>query len=275
MDGLVYLAAAVEGVCYGGLDGGIAISLIVRLGLAFPVLALYAQEDVREKFIDKIINKGAITSFAVTEPHGGSDATKLETTVVRNGNYYILNGEKWCITNAPLADIIITFGGEVETKAPVAMILERNWEGIDVTPLAPIGLKSSSVGKISFKNVKVPVQNILGSVGDGLTVLNAGFTRERILVSFLASGIMERVLDDAFNYAHNRKVFGENIANYQFIKFRLTEMKLSLDTTKGLGHAALKGFVTNGDIMGMSSAAKMYSAQPSSFYCRARYQNIW
>lgn len=262
-DGIVYLAAAVEGLCYGSLDGGTAISLLAHLGLGLSVISIYANDGLKKKMMDRVINDGCIISFATTEPHGGSDPTKLQTNVVKNGEYYILNGEKWCITNAPFAGIIITFAREVETKKPVAIILEREFAGIEITTLSPIGLKSSPIGKIKFNNVRVPVANILGNIGGGLEIMNYGFTRERLFAPFAATGMMARVLDDTFKYAHERSVFDEKIGTYQFIKHRLTEMKLSLDTTQSLGHAALKSYVTNGGILGIASAAKMYSANQS------------
>src|SRR5579863_3434780 len=260
IDGIVYLAAAIEGLCYGSLDGGIAISMIAHLGLGFSVLTTHAEENLKKKLLNKIINEGAIISFATTEPHGGSDPTKLESTVIRRGNYYILNGEKWCITNAPIADIIITFAREVKTNNPVSIVVEKSWAGVKVTDLCPIGLQSSPLGRINFNNVEVPIDNILGPIGTGLIVMNDGFTRERLLAPFASVGIMARVLDESFNYALNRSVFGDKIASHQFIKHRLTEMKLSLDTTQSLGHAALKKFIANDSMLGIASAAKMYAS---------------
>ncbi len=90
--------------------------------------------------------------------------------------------------------------------------------------------------------------------------MNDGFTRERLLAPFASVGIMSRVLNEAFNYSHNRNVFGDKIASYQFIKYRLTEMKLSLDTTQSLGHAALKKFIANSSMLGIASAAKMHAS---------------
>src|SRR3990167_3813292 len=113
-DGLIYLAAAMEGLCYGsGGWCGAAMAFGLHLGFGFLAITNYAKEPVRQKIINDVINKQAIIAIAVTEPHGGSDATKLECTVKKEGEFYILNGVKWNISNAPHANIIVTFAREL------------------------------------------------------------------------------------------------------------------------------------------------------------------
>lgn len=262
VDGIVYLAAALEGLSYGlrGGRSGAIISLGTHLIMGVSMIARHTQIDIRQRLMNKVINENMLVSFAATEPHGGSDARKLETTLAKYDKGYILNGEKWNITNSPCAGVIVTFARDVVTNQPIAIAVERNWSGVSVEPLSPVGLELCPLGKISFHNVKVPPENILSNVGNGLLVMNDGFTRERLLLSFVAAGVMKRILDDAFEYAHNRTVFENVIGSYQYVKQRLTDIKLSLDTTQSLGHACLKSFIANKSVMGLASEGKMYAA---------------
>ena len=260
-DGIVCLAAALEGLCYGirGINGA-NVSLASHLSMGVSVIHNHTTGQLREKMFSKIINQREIVAFAAAEPHGGSDAQKLETHVVRDGDFYILNGEKWHITNAPYAGIIVTFAREAETNATVAMVLEKGWKGLNVTQLSPVGLKLCPIGKISLNNVKVPIENIIGEVGKGLDILYDGFTRERVLLPFIAAGMLRRELDEAFAHTQNRNIFNDKIGNYQYIKYRLTEMKVAIDTIQSLGHAVLKQFFMKKNVLGMASEVKMYAA---------------
>lgn len=259
-NGIAYLAAAIEGIAYGSMDGGISFSLGPYL-IMLHAISKYAKPVTAQAYLP-LLKQGAIVSLAITEPHSGTDDFHLETRLKKTSFGYLLNGEKWHITNAPIASIIVTAGREETTKDPIVVLLEASWEGIDRTlAIKPLGLQSSPVGKIIFSNVHVPESHILGTTGDATLILHDAFTHERVLFSFGAIGLMERLIDNCLKHTLERTIFNKKISEYQSIQKRLTDMQISLETTRCVAHACLKKFMEGEDVSGISSVAKLYAAE--------------
>ena len=263
LQGVVLLSAALESLSYGILDGGVAISLISQIGLCISTLDRYASEHVRNKYLDRLTSGREVAAFAITEPQGGSDAlhSKSELTPKDDGTY-TLSGEKWHITNAPIASVIITFAREKNTNDFFAVLVDANWSGVEVSqPLKPAGLRGSPVGSISFREVSVPETHILGKNIEGKNILNNAFLMERILSPFPMIGIVQHLIEKVLSYSTSRKVFGQPIGNNQHIQRRITDMKIGLDTLDALANSTLQKFSEGQNISLEASLGKMYGAR--------------
>ncbi len=260
--GIALLSTALESLSYGMLDGGIAISLISHIGLCISSIDRYASDYIKNKYLNVLTNGQEIAAFAITEPHGGSDALQTRTELTpKDDETYILSGEKWHITNAPVASVIITFARETSTNQFVAVLVDANWTGVEVSkPLKPAGLRGSPVASITFRQVSVPKIHLLGKDTEGSNILRNAFILERILSPFPMIGIVHNLIDKVFSYSRSRKVFGHPIGNNQHIQRRITDMKIGLDTLVALANSTLQKFSDKQDVSLEASLVKMYAA---------------
>jgi alkylation response protein AidB-like acyl-CoA dehydrogenase len=260
-DGIVYAAVALEGLADGLRDAGACSSIISSLGLSTHLISQFASDAAKTRYLDALVAGKLIVATAVTEPHGGSDARGLRTTFRRRGSDYVLQGEKWSITNTPIADLMLVFAREEETHQPAAFIVEGEQSGVDRSQaLKPIGMGTSPTGRVVLRDVVVPDDNLLGAVGEGIRYLNIAFTRERLLLPFLFTGVMQRILEESVAYAHEREVFGKLLSEFQYTQRRLTDMKVALETTRALAQRALAVYCAGADPSTESSIAKFLGA---------------
>jgi isovaleryl-CoA dehydrogenase len=260
--GTLLLADALENLAYGFLDGGIAISLISHIGLCISTIDRYASECVKEKYLKDLVSGEKIAAFAITELHGGSNALISQSELIsKSDGSYILNGEKWHITNAPIASIIITFACLKGTNEFTALLVGAKSPGVKIQPLKPSGLRGSPVGSITFNNVTISKENILGQGVEGRKILQSAFLMERILSPFPMIGLVEHLTDKAVEYSVTRKVMGRSIGNHQHIQRRITDMKIGLETIRAIANIAINKFSEGDDVSLESSMAKMYAAR--------------
>jgi alkylation response protein AidB-like acyl-CoA dehydrogenase len=260
-DGIEYAAAALEGLAYGLRDAGACSSIVSSLGLSTHLISRFASDAAKAKYLDALLAGRLIAATAVTEPHGGSDARGLQTTWRRSAGGYVLEGEKWSITNTPIADLMIVFAREHESHRPAAFIVDGEQSGVDRSAaLRPIGMGTSPTGRVLLRDVVVPEENLLGAPGDGIRFLGIAFTRERLLLPFLFTGVMQRVLEESVAFAHEREVFGKLLSEFQYTQRRLTDMKVALEVTRSLAHRALAVYLAGDDPSTESSIAKFLGA---------------
>lgn len=207
---------------------------------SYPLLIGGTEEQCHE-FLGRL-TKGEYAAFALTEPQAGSDVASLSTKVVRDGDEYILNGEKCFITNAQYADLFVLLAKQVEgevSKGFTALVIEAKSEGITVGPAEKkMGLRASNTASVYFDSVRVPVANRIGEEGDGLKIFLQALTLARPMIGAQAVGIAQRAYEEALSYAKERKQFGKSIANFQSIQFMLADMAMEVEAARLLVHQA-------------------------------------
>ncbi len=217
----------VEGVSN---DMALGILSLAHLSIGTKGIVLFGNEEQKQKYLKKAASGEMIFCYALTEPKFGSDAKNIETqaTLSEDGSYYQLNGTKAYITNANYAGGITLFAQLDPKKKGFlgAFIVETAWDGVEIgKDMTKMGLKVSSTALIHLKNVKVPVQNMLGKPGDGfkiaMTILNFG----RLALGAASIGLMKLSIDDMLKRAETRKQFGVPIANYQLIQEKIIKAK--------------------------------------------------
>ena len=220
--------------------GGIALCLAASALGTIPIL-LFGTDEQKRKYLPDLAAGKKIAAFALTEPAAGSDASAIQTTAVKNGDHYVLNGLKQWITN----------GGEAETYVVVAMtdrskgargastfILEKGMPGFEFGKKEDkMGIRASATRELIFRDCRVPAANLLGREGMGFMVAMRTFDMSRPGVAAQALGIAQGALDEAVNYARQREQFGHPIIGFQGLQFKLAEMATRVEAARALVYA--------------------------------------
>jgi acyl-CoA dehydrogenase len=194
-----------------------------------PYLINLTTEEQRRRWLPGFCSGEIITAIAMTEPAAGSDLQGIRTTAVKDGDDYILNGQKTFITNGGLADLVIVVAktdAGAGAKGVSLVLVEADREGFKRgRNLKKIGQNAQDTAELFFEDVRVPPSNILGEEGRGFACLMNQLPRERLLVSIGAVAMMEAALGWTVDYTRQRKAFGKTIADFQNTRFKLAEVK--------------------------------------------------
>lgn len=226
--------------------GGFASAVSDHADMAAPVIARAASDEVKRRFLPDIAAGRRILGFAVTEPGGGSDLTRLKTTATRQGDHWLLNGQKTFITNALTADLFIT----VARTDPQArggagfsvFLIEKGGPGFTTgQKFSKTGWRSGDMSELFFDNFAVPAGQMLGEEGKGFYLLMQGLERERLSMCAQCVGMMERALTITLDHARSRAAYGKTLWDLQAIRHELAAYASDLAAAKLLVyHAAAK-----------------------------------
>lgn len=246
------------------VDGGVGVILSAHTSLGAYPIAAYGTEEQKKKYLTPLATGEKIGAFGLTEPEAGSDAGGTETTAILQGDYYILNGEKIFITNAPKADIYIVFAVTtpgIGTKGISAFIVEKGWEGFEFGEhYNKLGIRSSSTAQLLFSDVKVPKENLLGKEGQGFKIAMQTLDGGRIGIAAQALGIAQGAYEAALEYSKERIQFGRPIAQQQAIAFKISDMATKLRAARLLIYSAAYLKETHQPYGVESAMAKQYAS---------------
>ena len=212
------------------VDTSLRVAMSVHTGLCSMSIFQWGSEEQKEKFLKPLASGQKVGCGAFTEPGMGSDVAAMTTTAKRDGDSYILNGEKMWISLASKADLaLVTVKTNSSARKPSdglsSFIIDLHSEGIKRGDLhGKLGVRAGATGWISFNDVKVPVANRLGEEGEGFKITMSGFDHGRYTVASGATGIIRACLEASVNYAKTRKTFGKTIAAHQLIQEKIAKM---------------------------------------------------
>lgn len=235
--GLPYATTAMIFSKLAEYDAGYAITLVSTFVALRSVMLAGSPEQARR--FAEIVEPGAFAAFALSEPDAGTDAGSVKASAIRDGDDYILNGEKTFITNGSIADVYVGIfrTADAGNKGLSAFMIERSREGISVGAHEDkMGLRLSDTCTVNFDHVRVPVADRLGEEGAGFKVAMNSLNLSRAFVSTLAAGIMQRALDESVAYARLRKQFKEPIIRFEAVQEMLADMAIALETSQELIH---------------------------------------
>jgi alkylation response protein AidB-like acyl-CoA dehydrogenase len=222
--------AAFEGFSHGCRDSGLvfaAISQVVGIQMS---LALYASEELKQRYLAPAIAGDVSLVHGFTEDGGGSDAMGMVTTAERDGDDWILNGTKTYITNGPRGDVAIVWAKTAEGRSPFALtcfMVDMSWEGASMgRTFEKVALRTVHMGELVFDQVRVPADHVVGRPGGGLQTLTESTAWERAIVLTSALGPMARVLDDVIEWTKTRQAYGKPIGSFQQISSKVADMSL-------------------------------------------------
>lgn len=246
------------------VDGGTGVILSAHVSLGSWPIFQYGTEEQKQKYLVPLAKGEKIGAFGLTEPNAGSDAGGTETTAVLQGDYYLLNGGKIFITNAPKADTYVVFAvttPDIGTKGISAFIVEKGYEGFEFGDhYDKMGIRSSSTAELIFNDVKVPKENLLGKEGDGFKIAMATLDGGRIGIASQALGIAQGAFENALEYSKEREQFGKPICRQQIISFKLADMATKLRCARMLVYSAAELKEHHEPYAMEAAMAKMYAS---------------
>lgn len=236
-----YLAycIAVEELSRVCASTGVTLSAHTSLA-SWPIYA-FGTEKQKQQYLRPMAEGKKIGAYGLTESESGSDAASMKTTARINGNHYVLNGSKIFITNGGVADFYIVFAltDPKDKRSATAFIIEKDFPGFSIGKKErKLGIRSSPTTTIIFENCKVPVENVLGEVGQGFKIAMMTLDGGRNGIAAQAVGIAQGALDAAVAYAKERKQFGRAIVENQGISFKLADMATSIEAARLLTYQA-------------------------------------
>ncbi|MCM3243898.1 acyl-CoA dehydrogenase [Cytobacillus oceanisediminis] len=219
---------------------GVILSVHTSVGTN-PIL-YFGTEEQKQKYIPKLASGEYLGAFCLTEPSAGSDAGSLKSRAVKDGDHYVINGSKVFITNAGEADVYIVFAStnpELGSKGISAFIVEKDTPGLVFgKDEHKMGLHGSRTLQLTFEDMRVPSENLLGNEGEGFKIAMANLDAGRIGIASQALGIAEAAFEAAASYAKERVQFGKPIAAQQGVGFKLADMATSVEAAKLLIYRA-------------------------------------
>ena len=232
-------SAAYGLICYEleRVDSGLRSFVSVQSSLVMYPIYAYGSEEQKREFLPKLARGEMVGCFGLTEPDGGSDPYgNMKTRARREGDTWVLNGTKMWISNGGEAEWVVVFATvnpELRHKGVVALVVERGTPGFKAIKIhGKMGQRASGTYELVFEDVKVPVENRLGEEGEGFKIAMQTLNKTRIPVAAGSVGVARRALDEARKYAKERQAFGQPIANFQAIQFKLADMLIGIETAR-------------------------------------------
>lgn len=263
--GLDYISEAIVFEEVGYADSSVRTTLSVQMSLVELTILKWGTEEHKQTYLPKLCSGEWIGCFGLTEPNAGSDAGNVATTAKREGDEWVLNGQKVWISNGTWADVAIIFAQTQpgsKHRGMVAFLVDTKSPGFSSRKMTgKLGLKASDTGELFLDNVRVPDSNRLGDVGKGFSVAMSALDNGRFGVASGCVGTSQRALDVSVRYAKERIAFEKPIASFQMVQDMLAQMKVDTDAARLLVYQA--GWVKNqGEVSTIPvSMAKLYATE--------------
>src|SRR6516225_379916 len=247
-------ASASVGLSYGA-HSNLCVNQIRRNG----------SDDQKRRYLGKLISGEHVGGLAMSEPGAGSDVVSMKTRAQKKGDRYILNGSKMWITNGPQAEVLVVYAKtdpDAGARGITAFLIEKGFKGFSTAQkLDKLGMRGSDTCELVFQDCEVPAENVLGGVGDGVTILMSGLDYERVVLAAGPLGIMQACMDVVTPYIHERRQFGQPIGEFQLVQGKVADMYVGMDACKAYVYAGAKacdrGETTREDAAG----AILYAAE--------------
>lgn len=246
-----------------GYDLGLPVAITA---FTYDNLLKHGTEAQKERFIPRLLDGEIRFSIGVSEPETGSDAASLQTRAEREGDHYVVNGEKMWQSAAHVEGNVINLyvrtdptGGKHE--GITALLVPNDLPGIEMTKLDTVVRKSTGTNHVFFDDVRVPVENRLGEEGQGWEILSGHFATERVQISAAMVGNAQTVVDTALEYAADREQFGQPVVEFQTIKHRLADMQTEVDAARQLVYSVAERIDAGEQPQRLAAQAKLKASE--------------
>lgn len=270
----VTLAIAFEEIHRGCGSTGVTLSVHSSL-LSSPILN-FGSDDLKNYYLPKLASGEALGAYAITEPNYGSDAASIESTCVRKGDKYIVNGTKAWITNGTYADVVILFASLDVSKGPKAMcafVVEKSFPGIKVGKKEEkLGIRASDTVQLVMEDLEIPAANLLGQEGEGFKIAMHTLDGGRIGIATQAIGLAQAALDASIKYAKERVQFGKPLEKSQSVQWKIADMATEIDAARLLTHRAARYKDLGRPHSREASMAKLYASEMANRVTRKAVQ---
>jgi isovaleryl-CoA dehydrogenase len=280
--GLLGITVAEE---YGGADMGylehvitmeeisrasasVALSYGAHSNLCINQIYRNGNADQKQRYLPKLVSGEHVGALAMSEVGSGSDVVSMRLRADKEGDRYLLNGNKMWITNGPEANTLVVYAKTDIHAGPhgiTAFIVEKKFPGFSTSQkFDKLGMRGSNTCELIFENCEVPAENVLGEVGEGVKVLMSGLDYERVVLAGGPLGIMAACMDVVLPYLHDRKQFGHAIGEFQFMQGKLADMYTSLNSCRAYVYAVANAISSKGSIRKDAAGAILLSAEQAT-----------
>ena len=239
--GLGYLAHIVAMEEISRASASVGLSYGAHSNLCVNQINRNGNPDQRQRYLPKLVSGQHIGALAMSEPNAGSDVVGMTLRADLRGDHWILNGNKMWITNGPDADVLVVYAKSdlaAGARGVTAFLVDKGSAGFSVAQkLDKLGMRGSHTGELVFRDCAVPVDNVLGAVGQGINVLMSGLDMERAVLAGGPLGIMQACLDLVLPYVHERRQFGQPIGQFQLMQGKLADMYSTMMACKAYVYA--------------------------------------
>ena len=257
-----YVAAIEE---LASVCGAVGLSMAAHNSLCTNHILTFGTEGQKQRWLPRLASGEHIGAWGLTEAGTGSDAMRMRCTAVREGDEWVLNGTKNWITHgitAEVAVVLVRTGELLDSHGITAMVVERGTPGFRGGKKEDkLGMRASETAELVFEDCRIPAANVLGEVGEGfiqaMKILDGG----RISIAALSLGIARGAYDAARNYAKQREQFGQPIAHFQGIGFKLADMAVGIEAARNLVHKACWAKENGGDVTRLGAMAKYQASE--------------
>ena len=251
----------VEELSRRGASGGVASGINAHASIAMPPVFKFGDEWQRQRWLVPGIRGEKIGALGITEPGAGSDVASLRTMARKVDGGYVVNGSKTFITNGVRADFLVCAVKTTEEGGHGGisfLVIDTDSPGYEVvSKLEKLGWHASDTGEISFTDVEVPEEHLLGEENEGFRLIMANFAWERLLMAIGAVGAMDGLIDASVQYANDRQAFGRNIGSFQAIRHKIAEMATTAAAAKALTYDTLRRFNAGEQVIREVSMTKL------------------
>jgi len=263
--GMGYLAHTVAVEELARASASVSLSYGAHANLCVNQIKLNGSDEQRRKYLPGLISGEHVGALAMSEPGAGSDVVSMKLRAEKRNDRFVLNGNKYWITNGPDADTLVVYAKtdpEAGAKGITAFLVEKSMKGFSTSPhFDKLGMRGSNTAELIFEDVEVPFENILGQEGKGVRVLMSGLDYERVVLAGIGLGIMAACLDEIMPYMVERKQFGQPIGNFQLMQGKIADMYTATNSARAyvyeVAKACDRGEVTRQD----AAACCLYASE--------------
>ncbi len=256
--GMSYLAHVIAVEEIARASASVSLSYGAHSNLCVNQIKLNGNEEQKHKYLPGLISGEKVGALAMSEPSAGSDVVSMKLRAEKKNDRYVLNGNKYWITNGPDADTLVVYAKtdpDAGPKGITAFIIEKEMKGFSTSNhFDKLGMRGSNTAELVFEDVEVPFENVLGEEGKGVRVLMSGLDYERVVLAGIGTGIMAACLDEVMPYMVERKQFGQPIGNFQLMQGKLADMYTKMNSSRAYVYEAAKA-CDRGEITRQDAAA--------------------
>ncbi len=263
--GMSYLAHVICVEEIARASASVALSYGAHSNLCVNQIRLNGNEEQKRKYLPGLISGLNVGALAMSEASAGSDVVAMKLLAGKRNGYYLVNGNKYWITNGPSANTLIVYAKSDPnqgTQGITAFIVEREMKGFSVSkPFSKLGMRGSDTCELIFDDVEIPFENVLGEEGKGIHVLMSGLDYERVVLAGIGIGIMAACLDEIMPYIKSRKQFGQPIGEFQLMQAKIADMYTALNSARAYVYEVAKA-CDRGEVNRQDAAAcVLYSSE--------------
>ncbi len=266
--GLGYVEYALVVEELARIDPSIALSVAAHNGLCTNHINMFARNELKKKYLPELATGRKIGAWGLTEPGSGSDAAAMQTTAVKDGNEYILNGTKAFITHGGVGKIAVVLAVTDKSKGKKgisAFVVEKGWNGFSVGKKEnKLGMRASETTQLIFENCRVPEDNLIGKEGEGFTQAMKILEGGRISIAALSVGLAQGCLEACLSYTKERKQFGKSLSEFQAIQFKLADMATEIEAARIMTLRAARMKDQGKNILDSAAKAKLFASETAT-----------